>query len=127
MIMQNRQSIWSIGGGGLTKGVKVLLVANGTWFILELFTGGGLITILGLVPRLVWSRFHIWQPVTYMFLHSSFLHLALNMYALWVFGCEVERMWGTNAFLRYYFITGIGAGLIHTLVTPFSLIPTIGA
>ena len=108
---------WSVGRGGLTEAVKKLLIANGIVYILG----------LGLVPRWVWSRFFIWQLASYMFLHGGFFHLVINMYALWVFGGEVERMWGPKAFLRYYFITGVGAGVIHTLITPFSTIPTIGA
>jgi membrane associated rhomboid family serine protease len=76
---------------------------------------------------LTWSRFYLWQFFTYMFLHGGMFHLLFNMYALWVFGCEIERMWGPKAFLRYYFITGVGAGIIHTLITPFSMVPTIGA
>ena len=82
---------------------------------------------LGLIPRWAWSRFFLWQFVTYMFLHGGLFHLIINMYALWVFGTEVERMWGPKAFYRYYFITGIGAGIVHTLITPLSTIPTIGA
>jgi membrane associated rhomboid family serine protease len=62
-----------------------------------------------------------------MFLHQNLLHLALNMIALWIFGRDVEQSWGKTAFLKYYFITGIGAGMVHTLITPHSLVPTIGA
>jgi membrane associated rhomboid family serine protease len=99
-------------------------------YVLQFFIGMNTqqhLFILGLVPRLAWSRFYIWQFVTYMFLHGNLFHLLINMYVLWMFGCEVERMWGPKQFIRYYFITGIGAGIIHTLITPFSLIPTIGA
>jgi membrane associated rhomboid family serine protease len=103
------------------------MIANGAVYLLQLLIGPQMTMVLGLVPRLAWSRFFIWQFVTYMFLHGNFLHILMNMYALWVFGCEVERMWGGKAFYRYYFITGIGAGLFHTLVTPLSQIPTIGA
>ena len=65
-----------------------------------------------------------------MFLHGGWFHLIINMYALWVFGGEVERMWGPKAFYRYYFITGIGAGIIHSLIalaTGSGMVPTIGA
>ncbi|HDQ45534.1 MAG TPA: rhomboid family intramembrane serine protease [bacterium] len=117
---------WGVGGG-MTETVKKLMIANGVLFVIQMFTGPSLIALLGLVPRLAWSRFFLWQFVTYLFLHGGFLHLALNMYALFVFGSEVERMWGPRAFLRYYLITGIGAGLLHTLITPFSMTPTIGA
>ena len=123
----DRRMQWGIGGGGITNAVKRLLIANGLCFLLQMILGERMIFAFGLIPRLAWSRLFIWQFVTYMFLHGGFFHILINMYALWVFGCELERMWGPKAFYRYYFITGIGAGLIHTLLTPFSTIPTIGA
>ena len=127
MYYTNRRMQWGIGGGGITEAVKMLLIVNGIGFLLQMMVGGQMIAFLGLIPRLAWSRLYIWQFVTYMFLHGGFFHILINMYALWVFGCEVERMWGPRAFYKYYFITGIGAGIIHTLLTPMSLIPTIGA
>ena len=125
-----RRMQWGFGGGGITEAVKMLLIANGIGFILQMMGGGLFNHFLALVPRLAWTRFHIWQFVTYMFLHANFLHILLNMYALWVFGCEVERMWGPKAFYKYYFITGIGAGLIQSiflLFTPYSEVHIIGA
>ena len=127
MMYTTRRMQWGIGGGGITEAVKMLLIANGIGFLLQMMIGRQMIFFLGLIPRLAWSRFYIWQFATYMFLHGGFFHILINMYALWVFGCEVERMWGPKAFYKYYFITGIGAGIIHTLLTPFSTIPTIGA
>ena len=125
-----RRMQWGFGGGGITEAVKMLLIAPGIGFILQMMGGGLFNHFLALVPRLAWTRFHIWQFVTYMFLHANFLHILLNMYALWVFGCEVERMWGPKAFYKYYFITGIGAGLIQSiflLFTPYSEVHIIGA
>ncbi len=116
-----------MGGGGLPDMVKYLMIANGIVYVLQMFAGPSMIYALGLVPRLAWSRLYIWQFATYMFLHGGIFHLALNMYALYIFGSEIERMWGPKAFLRYYFITGIGAGFFHTLLTPMSTVPTIGA
>lgn len=58
--------------------------------------------------------FHWWQPLTHMFMHGGFWHLAFNMYTLWIFGSVLERVWGTKKFLIFYFVTGIGAALIHT-------------
>jgi len=118
---------WGIGERGITQAVKTLLIANGVVYFLQLMVGPRLILGLGLIPHWAWSRLFLWQFVTSMFLHGGFFHLIINMYALWVFGCEVERMWGPKAFYTYYFVTGVGAGLIHTLITPFSTIPTIGA
>lgn len=61
------------------------------------------------------SQFHIWQFVTYMFLHGGFQHLFFNMFALWMFGCVVERTWGAKKFLFYYISCGVGAGIIQEL------------
>ena len=58
--------------------------------------------------------FHWWQPVTHMFMHGGFWHLFFNMYTLYIFGSVLERVWGTRKFLLFYFVTGIGAALIHT-------------
>jgi membrane associated rhomboid family serine protease len=58
--------------------------------------------------------FHWWQPVTHMFMHGGFWHLFFNMYTLFIFGTVLERVWGTKKFLVFYFVTGLGAALIHT-------------
>jgi len=60
-------------------------------------------------------HFSLWQYVTHLFMHGSFMHIAFNMYALWAFGAPLEQMWGKNKFLFFYFSAGIGAGLIYTL------------
>jgi membrane associated rhomboid family serine protease len=59
--------------------------------------------------------FHIYQLVTYMFMHANFQHILFNMFALWMFGCVVERVWGPKKFLFYYISCGIGAGLMQEL------------
>jgi len=61
--------------------------------------------------------FHLWQFITYMFMHADFGHLFFNMFALWMFGAAVENYWGTRKFLTYYFITGIGAALTYYIIT----------
>lgn len=58
--------------------------------------------------------FHWWQPLTHMFMHGGFWHLFFNMYTLWIFGSVLERVWGTKKFLIFYFVTGLGAALVHT-------------
>lgn len=58
--------------------------------------------------------FHWWQPVTHMFMHGGFWHLFFNMYTLFIFGSVLERVWGTKKFLVFYFVTGLGAALVHT-------------
>ena len=75
----------------------------------------------------------LWQPFTYMFFHAPFYssvgisHILLNMLGLWVFGRELEQAWGKTKFLRYYFIIGIGSGLITYFFQMNSDNPVIGA
>lgn len=59
-------------------------------------------------------HFHWWQVITHMFVHGGFWHLLFNMYALWCFGCVVERMIGSKKFLIFYFACGLGAAAMHT-------------
>lgn len=75
------------------------------------------------------NYFRPWQLVSYAFLHGSFSHLFFNMFALWMFGLPVERMWGSRRFAEYFGICVLGAGLIQLLVQYFSgqVYPTIGA
>ena len=58
--------------------------------------------------------FKPWQIITHMFMHGGFWHIFFNMYTLFIFGCVLERMWGPRKFLLFYFVTGIGAALMHT-------------
>jgi membrane associated rhomboid family serine protease len=91
----------------------------------------------GLVPLAAILGLRIWQPVTYIFLHSvaDIWHIVINMLMLWMFGRELERAWGQRRFLNYFFLCGIGAGLITLLVNCVPLLwhrhlsdtPTIGA
>ena len=69
------------------------------------------------------NDFGVWQFVSYMFMHSptNFMHILFNMFALWMFGNTLENVWGSKRFLNYYLITGIGAGLIQTLVAYFRI------
>jgi membrane associated rhomboid family serine protease len=75
-------------------------------------------------------NFQVWQLVTYQFLHGDIMHIFFNMFALWMFGVEIENMWGSKRFLTFYLVCGIGAGLLHIFLTPVlagTLAPTIGA
>jgi membrane associated rhomboid family serine protease len=62
------------------------------------------------------EKFAWWQLVTNMFMHGGFAHILFNMYALWAFGSPLEIIWGKQRFLLFYFLSGIGAGAIYTLV-----------
>ena len=124
-----------LGPRGISGGIRQLVIANVVFFVLSLTTGMTFwANWFGLRPDLVFTHFFIWQPLTYMFLHGGLWHLAMNMLMLWMFGSELERLWGTKEFLRYYFITGIGAGifslvpyLFSLLTGPTVMIPIIGA
>jgi membrane associated rhomboid family serine protease len=113
--------VFSLGPGRLTPAVRVLIAANVIGYLLTLVVPS-LAFRLGLVPALVFERWWVWQPVTYMFEHGGMFHLLFNMLALWMFGVELERLWGTRLFARYYFITGIGAAATTMLASllPFS-------
>ena len=116
-------------GGMLTPTVRSLIIINVIVFLFEYITGASrvMVYVFGLVPRFILQRLTLWQFVTYLFLHGSLGHLFFNMFALWMFGSEIERYWGSRSFIRYYFITGVGAGLLTWLTSINSMIPTIGA
>ena len=109
----------SFGPGPLTPAVRALIILNVAGYLLAL-VWPALSIWLGLVPALVFDRWWVWQPVTYMFLHGGLFHLLFNMLALWMFGVDLERRWGTRFFARFYFISGIGAAATTLLV---SLLP----
>jgi membrane associated rhomboid family serine protease len=96
-------------------GLKWLLIANCgiflTWFLLRTTSAAAAFDNFKLVPAQVVQTFAIWQLVTYMFLHAGMWHLLWNMLGLWMFGAELERLWGTPKFLRFYLICGVCAAL----------------
>jgi len=130
----------------ITPGVQWLVITTFAVFFLQVlirvFAGIGayakMLHWFGLVPSGVIPGLRLWQPFTYLFLHDAgdFLHVLFNMLMLWMFGRELELVWGKARFIRYYFLTGVGAGVIEVLVRlvptyffgrpPFD-IPTIGA
>lgn len=110
---------YSFGPGPLTPAVRALIALNVIGFLLPLAVPS-LTVWFGLVPALVIQRWWVWQPASYMFLHGGTFHLLFNMLALWMFGVDLERQWGTKFFTRFYFVAGIGAALT-TLV--MSLLP----
>ncbi|TLY29490.1 MAG: rhomboid family intramembrane serine protease [Ignavibacteria bacterium] len=74
--------------------------------------------------------FQVWQLFTYLFMHANFIHLLFNMFALWMFGMELENDWGSRKFLSYYLICGLGAGLSNLFIGPLLGPvgpPTVGA
>ncbi len=89
------------------------MIAESTWHI-------DLTRILGL-HYFESPYFRPWQYITYMFMHGGFMHIFFNMYALWMFGKALELHWGPKRFLIYYFVTGVGAAVLHTFVNWWSV------
>jgi membrane associated rhomboid family serine protease len=113
---------YSFGPGPVTPAIKALIIANVAAFILTKYIAPTSQLFLGLEPRSVLERLYLWQPVTYMFLHGGIFHILFNMLALWMFGVELERMWGTRFFTRFYFVCGVGAA-VTTLLLSFMPLP----
>jgi membrane associated rhomboid family serine protease len=121
---------------GFPQGVKWLLISNVAIFIINFFadrTGlSGPFIFLKLIPVAVVKDFFVWQLATYAFLHQGFGHIIWNMLALWMFGADIERIWGTRRFVQFYFFCAVGAGIcvvIANYVLPWGnpSIPTIGS
>ncbi len=120
MARYGTQTSYQFGPGGITPAVKALLITNVVVYLVNLVVPA-LTLGLGLSPEATFGG-ALWQPVTYMFLHDTggFGHILFNMLALWMFGTELERTWGTRFFTKYYFVTGIGAAVVTLIVSLFS-------
>jgi len=117
-------------GGAITPAVKALVIANAAVFLFEfVLHSAGLdavfLKLFALQPGLVYGSLYVWQLATYLFLHGDLGHILVNMFMLWMFGAEMERIWGSRRFLKYYFLTGIGAGIVTCFFSSGSR--TIGA
>ena len=109
----------SFGPGPLTPAVKAIIVSNVAIFLVTFALPQPVIGLLGLSPQAVFEAGRIWQPVTYLFVHSpsSLMHILFNMLAVWMFGVDLERRWGTVGFTKFYFVSGVGAALCALLVS----------
>jgi hypothetical protein len=128
--------------GYFPRAIKTICLACVGVFLLQTFSGlffhqeGYLFWLhyFGLSPLGVLSGF-VWQPFTYLFLHSGILHILFNLLYLAMFGADLEHMWGPKRFTIYFFLCGVGAGLIDVIVRlmldphlrGLATIPTIGA
>ena len=112
-----------------TNAIKILVSVNFGIFVLQTISNAEALffPLFGLVPKMVWSELMIWQPITYLFFHGGIWHVLINMFVLWMFGSELERIWGKPRFLKFYFMTGIGSGLITMLFSLQSMTPIVGA
>jgi membrane associated rhomboid family serine protease len=91
--------------------IKQLLIANIVVFVAQQLRPG-LTEVFSVRPIMVWQDGYFWQPFTYMWLHGSLGHIAMNLFSLWMFGSPLALAWGANRFLRLYFVCGIGAGFV---------------
>ncbi len=109
--------------------VKNLLIINAIFFLATLVfdqPGKELAHIFG-AHYFDSPKFRIWQPITYMFMHGSFMHLFFNMFGLYMFGSVLEQRWGAKRFLNFYFITGLGALALQWVVQGVELYQITGA
>jgi membrane associated rhomboid family serine protease len=106
---------------------QALLLINVALFAADMLMGRLLSALFALWP--IGPNFMPWQVVTYAFLHGDFFHLFFNMLGLWMFGAELERIWGTKRFIQFYAASVLTAALCQLLVNALldSRVPTVGA
>ena len=99
--------------------VKNLLIINGLFFLATI----AMPQLTHVFGAYYWDSpyFKPWQIVTHMFMHGSFMHIFFNMFALWMFGTAIERVWGHKRFLIYYLVTGFGAFALHYAVVAWQV------
>lgn len=126
-------------GPRITETIKYIIIINLILFIPRgasellgqpLWIDNLLIYLFSVTPAAVVENLFIWQIFTYQFFHGDFLHILFNMFLLWMFGSQLEEVWGSKEFLRYYLFCGTGAGLIIFVWNLFfanPLVPTLGA
>lgn len=125
--------------------VAALLLANGLTFVAQFLAGNLLLAHFALWPLgtpeytlspfgpVALPDFQLWQLLSYSFLHGGPLHLFTNLFAMWMFGMQLEQLWGSRVFAFYYFVCVIGAALIQLVVASLGaasggpVYPTIGA
>ncbi|MEI7811918.1 MAG: rhomboid family intramembrane serine protease [Ignavibacteria bacterium] len=118
--------------------IKNLLIINIAVFLVNNLILGNI--LLGEIPasmlvdhyfalQPLGHGFFIWQLISYQFMHANFSHIFFNMFALWMFGMEIENLWGPKKFILYYLACGVGGGLLHLILSPFITGPaaTVGA
>ena len=103
--------------------IKQLIIANLAVFIAQ-YSVVAINQYGTIVPAEFWELGYLWQPFTYMWMHSTggFGHIAMNMFSLWMFGTPLAMAWGPKRFLRFYMICGIGAGLFIATY-PYFMLP----
>lgn len=108
-----------------TPVVRNLLIINGVFYVVSHFLAPDLRLLLaGYYPSA--PQFQPWQVVTHMFMHASLGHIFFNMFALFMFGSQLERVWGPKRFLNYYLACGLGAFFLHEMVVGYGYSTTYG-
>lgn len=108
----------------LPEVVKNLLIINGLFYLAKIGLRGFGIDMESLMGLHYFKseNFHVYQIITYMFMHADFSHIFFNMFGLWMFGTSIENLWGPKRFLIYYLITGVGAAIIHYAIIHFQVL-----
>jgi membrane associated rhomboid family serine protease len=111
----------------IPPGTQTLIGLNVIAFALQMFLGAGLIEMLALWP--IGTQVAPWQILTYGFLHGSLMHLLLNMFGLYMFGSDVEAVWGQRRYITYYLTCVVSAAIAQLIVARLtgSFYPTVGA
>lgn len=115
---------------GIPNVIFALLIINGLLFALQQMNLRFMMINFALWPAThSQSPFAPWQLLTYGFLHGNLTHIAFNMFGFWMFGQDLERLWGPRRFLAFYLICVVGAGFVQLIVAGLQggLYPTVGA
>ena len=108
-----------------TPVVRNLLIINIIFYVVTHFLAPELRPMLaGYYPSA--PQFQPWQVVTHMFMHASLGHIFFNMFALFMFGSQLERVWGPKRFLNYYLACGLGAFFLHEVVVGYGYLMDYG-
>jgi membrane associated rhomboid family serine protease len=108
-----------MGNASITNSVKTLLIATIVVFIFQIlpFPGSLLVQFGSLIPNQTFHDFQLWRLFSFMFFHDTAhpFHILFNMLMLWMFGVEIENLWGARRFMIFYLICGAGSGLFSIL------------
>ena len=106
---------------------QALILLNIAAFLLDLMSGSLLTELMALWP--IGENFMPWQIVTYAFLHGNFPHLLFNMFGIYMFGSDLERVWGPRRYLTFYMVSAVAAALAQLIVAALTgaAYPTVGA
>jgi len=120
----------NFGPGALSPFIKWMLIINGGVYVLQ-YVFPAMTYNMGLTPARFFSEFPnlLYTVFTYMFLHSTghLGHILFNMFALWMFGTEIEFTLGTKSFARFYIFCGLAGAILTLIVYPNQMAPMIGA